>query len=737
MKYQKRFKKHRNSQFRSGHIPHNKGITKNSESNVTSEQPTYVRLSKDDFKLDTILSGAGKPGGLKREELNPKRQTMFLRPKRSTPADPILGSVLEELQEGPNSEINEEKSYRIYHRGYLLDLFNTAFKEHRLESRNCPGDLNWDDAAATKRGLAWQERLTCLTCGYTSNSQNLYKTIKTSSRGPKIADINYALQVGMHHSGISNVGMCYILNAMSIPAPCSTAMQNSANKVGDMIIKHNKEDMQNICKKIKDLNTKSGLPEDYPISVQMDARYNNPVYSATGKSPFQSGTQVTQVTVENRTSKKFVIDITNKGMLCPKGVRAENMTGERPCPNHKGCTATLKYTDVIGNEKQWAGESLVRLANDNINVHTIVTDPDSSCYRAGSELYESNKLKVSPRHQLDTRHFSHNQRNFVKKIIFSKNMFPGKNKSEQKTQQVRFADDLASRCHAEHCSAYEKLAGELPKIRKSMTYARDAIIKCYQRDHTLCRKYSFICKGKIRSNWLLHSAYLSSDFNIQPLDSDIDKLVECVDFRLSGSAINKTQELLNTQKTEAVNKAISSTAPKNKTFARNYNARVHSGVSGVNRGVGDSIVRQLKFVGAPLAPGILAVQQLQTSQRRAEQQKIANKTPMAKRKRYNKKKMLYSLHRARDIEKSNTYKTGLYFEDIKNNIPVHHDRVMWGYSIKKDHLYAKKCQKMPGNYKYINIIDSARNYLIMFTLDSVVSAGGYMSLGFYSGCIPY
>ena len=183
-----------------------------------------------------------------------------------------------------------------------------------------------------------------------------------------------------------------------------------------------------------------------------------------------------------------------------------------------------------------------------------------------------------------------------------------------------------------------------------MTYACDAIITCYQRDHSLCKKHSRICKGRIRSNWFLMSAYLSRDFKICPSQTDIDKLVQCIDYRLGVSAMNKTEDLLNTQKTEAVNKAISSTTPKNKTFARNHDARVHSGVSGVNRGVSESIARQLDFVGVPLTPGTLAVRQLRSSQRRAQQQKAASVSSQAKTKRHAKKRRLYSLHKSKKMD---------------------------------------------------------------------------------------
>ena len=53
------------------------------------------------------------------------------------------------------------------------------------------------------------------------------------------------------------------------------------------------------------------------IDIELDARYNNLVYSAVGNTPFQAVTQVTQLAVENCSSQRKVIAETTHDKLCP------------------------------------------------------------------------------------------------------------------------------------------------------------------------------------------------------------------------------------------------------------------------------------------------------------------------------------------------------------------------------------------------------------------------------------
>lgn len=67
--------------------------------------------------------------------------------------------------------------------------------------------------------------------------------VQTNSRGPKTAALNYAAQVGLSHTSIPNTGLGNILLAMDIPSSSLSGKQKCANKVGDMLVKQNSEDM--------------------------------------------------------------------------------------------------------------------------------------------------------------------------------------------------------------------------------------------------------------------------------------------------------------------------------------------------------------------------------------------------------------------------------------------------------------------------------------------------------------
>ena len=64
---------------------------------------------------------------------------------------------------------------------------------------------------------------------------------------------------------------------------------------------------------------------------------SNHIYSKVGKSAFQAGTQMSQLIIENVTSKRFVIGVDNKSKLCQSfKVNTNGLT----CKNHV-CSANL------------------------------------------------------------------------------------------------------------------------------------------------------------------------------------------------------------------------------------------------------------------------------------------------------------------------------------------------------------------------------------------------------------
>lgn len=255
---------------------------------------------------------------------------------------------LETAQESQNA--NDFDSYRMWHAERTQILLFRAQKGHQSSSPACRGLLSMDREGEIKRGLAWAERMKCDSCDFVSETVKLYKKLKTSKPGPKPADINYSLQVGLSHAGMSNTGMARVILASNTPAPSLRHMQRTANKVGELLIQENESDMANIRTDLRRINKMRGLAPDAPIMIEMDARYNNPIYSGLGNTPYQAATQATHVTCEQSTSQKQVIAVNIKSKLCQQARRHEIKTGrEVKCPEHPGhCSANLAEDAVIG-----------------------------------------------------------------------------------------------------------------------------------------------------------------------------------------------------------------------------------------------------------------------------------------------------------------------------------------------------------------------------------------------------
>ena len=255
------------------------------------------------------------------------------------------------MQAAQVSNSNELNSYRIWHANKTVVMFQVAYREHRQQSPGCAGDLELDTAAEQQRGLAWRERLMCRKCGYISAYHQLYNTLEgQEGSGPRTADINQSVHVGLSHTGIAVTGLSRLLLAMNIPCPAPRHMQRTANQVMEGLTQENQANMDGIRNGLLDLNQHRGLPRSHPIQVEMDARYNNPMHSGTGRTPFQAATQMVQVTCEQSTSQKKIIAVNVRSKLCQSARLQEQRTGKRVnCPHHSGhCSANLPMEAVIG-----------------------------------------------------------------------------------------------------------------------------------------------------------------------------------------------------------------------------------------------------------------------------------------------------------------------------------------------------------------------------------------------------
>ena len=118
------------------------------------------------------------------------------------------------------------------------------------------------------------------------------------------------------------------------------------------------------------------------------------------------------------------------------------------------------------------------------------------------------------------------------------------------------------------------------------------LINCYQADHTECYKYSFLCYRKSKQNWFMDNPYCGPDFRMF-LDEDRTNLMQnLIKYRLAPEVIRKVPTPKNRQKCKAANRGITTSVPKNITFATNAAGRVHSAVRRMNWGPGQVIFHQ-------------------------------------------------------------------------------------------------------------------------------------------------
>ena len=429
------------------------------------------------------------------------------------------------------------------------------------------------------------------------------------------------------HSRSGPTGLRDCMMAMNIPAPCPSTMYQTANKVGKLVVEHSKKDLESHRQQLKEIKALRGLGDDTRVDIETDCCYNNEKYSGVFKTPFQAGTQVACVMAENVTGQKSIIGVVTKNKLCAKGAR-HGFKG----PNHPGhCSADLAQGETIGNEQQWAKEATMPILDAGLWVSHVTTDPDGKAGKGVQEACRETNSNI-PEHLMDTRHMSSNQRKKVNKETFSEDMLPGNTKAEKEKMQKRLANNVTKRCEFEFQSSFDHHAGDVKLIQRDMKHFVPAILNCYQGEHEMCRRMSYACRGNANNTWLDTGPYLSKDFKLTCTDTDIDKLMSCIEFKLGENALKSTKLNTNTQKSEATVRSLRRSIPKPVTYTRNYKARIHAAVHSVNWGTAESISRLRKAAACPVTANTKVALGLKTRQRADIQRKNHKKLQSTKKK---------------------------------------------------------------------------------------------------------
>ena len=217
--------------------------------------------------------------------------------------------------------------------------------------------------------------------------------------------------------------------------------------------------------------------------------------------------------------------------------------------------------------------------------------------------------------------------------IFSQRMFPGNTKEVRKEQQQALALDLTDRSHEIFSPMWQGYAGNIEQINtRRMPEVISATIDCYAGDCSYCRKCGIACSGGERkSSWyksfrlttgVLHprTLYISA--------SDRALMRELLCIRLGEATLILLDKNANTCKNEAVNRSLTASLPKNVNFSRTSKGRMLATCHRVNEGIGNSFLRKLECLGAPVprgSPPVRALRRVQKEEtyRKAYREKAA------------------------------------------------------------------------------------------------------------------
>ena len=632
-------RKRKNTCFKKGHQPYvgedkpHREVVQEAE----TSPPKIVRLSRE--MTEWVLN---PPVGSISETTD--NRAMLLRP--------IKSFVTEQQPRETEAE------YRNLAIDKVLSLINAAAKEHA-----CDKDLEWDKVREVKWGLCWTMALKCEHCGYKGQAKKLYHEAKRPGRGRKAGTANIGLQVGLTHSMISNTGARNILMAANVVPPSYSAMQKQANKVGQAITNLNTESMAVHRQQVRDVCEHRGLGSNHPIPVEGDGRYNTPLWSGAGKTPYQPATQMTYTVCENVTPAKKIIAVQTTNKLCSRAKYLRSVSHENiTCPNHSGrCTADIRPQDSIGDEER-AARLITEHVSKDTNIGFFTSDGDSRAQK-GATSTNNNIVCLK-----DTRHLTQCMRKQLEKLTFKPSIFPELSGEDRTRAHNRFAREISQRASGEYKLCYKHHDGKLNAIKRDLTYATDAIIMCFSgKCGKMCQKYSYICKGRGRK-----ACYLPSNIKTVISGDNETLLRKCLGMRLSGQAVEHTKLNSNTQKCEGVNRLYLKTNPKCVTWPTNFPGRIHSGVHLLNEGLAKSTEAKLSAMGACLSQSVMIC--LKRQEKREHYLRQYKLKPSVK---YRLKRYVCERYKNYDSDKQQkvTYKKGLCMPKISPKFLGDHNYV--------------------------------------------------------------
>ena len=566
-----------------------KDSSEDSDNSSSLLEPTRtVRMKEKEYYLVTNTSRDGTSRTMPDCE-GASGSTRLLRPAKASSSDLVKDMTS-----------HDTDGMRLIDNKKLVEAWNTAYEIHARDASECSMP-HMEIVNERKWGVCWKMTLKCVNCEFHTPEFKLYKEIISNKPGPNPAAANIGLGIGLQDTPLGNTGARLVMANIDLPPPAKSSMQRTSKIVSKTVKDLNERDMADKVEMLKDINLKRGNDAS-EINIAMDGRYNS-VTIASRKKPGQNASQAIGLACETMTDRKFIIQACFKNKLCWTGAWLKGKGIEVQCPGgHSECTANMSAFQPF-SEYDMGHEIGSQLALQGLLVKYATTDGDSRSTEGIDHAMKLFHPMWNVQRLADPTHLGQSQFRKCNQANFSQDMFPGRTCEQRKAEQKVLSQDIKARCSLILKELMKDFAGDMTSLRRILPKVLESTLACYDGDCSRCATYSVVCQGGVTNNWWTRSMFLASNklHNLNMNENDRQLLLEILKMKLSVAAVEQMKLYTDTQKCEAVNRALSVSLPKNVNFSATMEGRASSAIHRVNNDPGTSTVKKCESLGIELS----------------------------------------------------------------------------------------------------------------------------------------
>ena len=592
---------------------------------------------------------------------------------------PIKTSEAPRPRAPTNITYDQEVGNIITEQSLLEDLFNESIAAHK-ERGDCE-DIKFHITEMKPWGVFFSAVLVCKNCNFKSDRKRLYEEVANKGKpGRKAASGNMRLQLSLLDTPIHNVETQCLIAGLGLRPGSLNGMQSLGYRAATITEKLGEADLERQQQYIINLLKERGVEQPDQvgalIAAALDTRYHG-VFKASASTPGTGATQATSSLVECVSGDGLILEVDHVNKVCLKGSRLKakgNTVICGPNANHANCTATQPREQGI--QERHAAKRITKKMFDTSKcvISHLVTDSDG---KASLGVEEGNKEILDKIEEKKKNTKNANQKNKstkntpkqdTKPIIpdltwykdpihvgwcmsrhinghkFNDSAFGVKDDGTTFSYKERLefrkwiAKDIPTRVSLTVDNMRTHYGGDTVAMKDNADVIRDYLIKCYNGDHTSCRRAPLAqltgCHGSGRTTcWLKKSVNLTApgitSLSFDSNTDDANFIKEVIGMKLSYETMDFFSRGLTTSKCESANRGFAKSTPNNRNYFIQSKARTLSAAGRLNN-------TQLKFSkmkfeagGCSLREGSGSLKALEAYQRKTVAIAAAKKTPEA------------------------------------------------------------------------------------------------------------